>query len=250
VADWRDDRGRVCARAFAGVAGRSIDCPGVGVFLFDDNVSDVQVWPDAGVPPDAVTECFNRIVHPLVLQARGRQVLHGSAALGADGVWVFCARSGGGKSTLAYALAQRGYLQIADDAVVLDVSSGVLVEPIPFDARLRDSSFNHFVSGALRPASREAVAPAPLAAIFLIAQDAAAAGPTLARVAAPDILHALLPHCHVFDDQDPHERARVVEAVYQLGERVPVARLTYPPRFDQLDAIVDAIVAHAACRTS
>jgi len=65
----------------------------------------------------------------IALRARGLYQLHASAAVDPNGVaWMFAGPSGVGKSTLAYALARRGWQVLGDDGVVL--------EPVPGGALL------------------------------------------------------------------------------------------------------------------
>ncbi|MDB5035816.1 MAG: hypothetical protein JWQ98_3057 [Chlorobi bacterium] len=56
----------------------------------------------------------------LLLQQRGRLVLHGSAVATASGVAAFLGESGAGKSTIAAGLHRRGYPAVADDLVSID----------------------------------------------------------------------------------------------------------------------------------
>jgi hypothetical protein len=65
----------------------------------------------------------------IALRTRGLYQLHASAAVDATGIaWMFAGPSGVGKSTLAYALARKGWQILGDDGVVL--------EPVPGGAIL------------------------------------------------------------------------------------------------------------------
>lgn len=57
----------------------------------------------------------------IALRARGLYQLHASAAVDPQGIaWLFAGPSGVGKSTLAYALARKGWQILGDDGVVLE----------------------------------------------------------------------------------------------------------------------------------
>src|SRR5512134_3155557 len=101
-------RSRSSPTAPGGREGRGyrIDVPGVARLRFDRTGERVEATPEPGVSPVAVSRAY-RDALPLVLQARGSEVLHASAVLGPRGVVALCGASGSGKSTLAYALGRR-----------------------------------------------------------------------------------------------------------------------------------------------
>lgn len=61
----------------------------------------------------------------ILMQQRGRVVLHASAIKVGDSAVVFCGPSGAGKSTLAAALGQLGYPLVADDFCCLNMNGAV-----------------------------------------------------------------------------------------------------------------------------
>src|SRR6266480_4230280 len=69
---------------------------GLGSYRFEA-AGDVQVVSDGGAP-EAIEDAWYRSVLPLVLQARGTQVLHASAVAGPDGAVALCGASTSGKS--------------------------------------------------------------------------------------------------------------------------------------------------------
>ena len=61
----------------------------------------------------------------IALRSRGLYQLHASAAVDPTGIaWMFAGPSGVGKSTLAYALARKGWQILGDDGVVLEPAPG------------------------------------------------------------------------------------------------------------------------------
>ncbi|MGC4081799.1 MAG: hypothetical protein QM736_06755 [Vicinamibacterales bacterium] len=84
---------------------------------------------------------YRRSVLPMALQMLGAEALHASAVATTRGIVCFSARSGIGKSTIAFGLRQRGFPQWADDGVVFRAGEGrVLATPLPYQARLRPTS--------------------------------------------------------------------------------------------------------------
>lgn len=241
---WKDEAGRIFARAFADGDRRRIDWSGLGVFTFVPGERAVQVWPEVGVRPALVQDMFARVIQPLVLQAVGWQALHASGVRGPAGALVFCGLGRSGKSTLAFAAGRvPAHTQIADDAVVIAVDgAGVHVHPVPFYPKLRQPARAFFrdaaepapepprTTGASHP--NDAV---PLRAVVVLCQDTGAPGdPRLVAVSSAAAFSSLLRHAHCFDDDDPVERKRLVEAYLAIAECVPVYDLRYRPDFRSL----------------
>lgn len=249
VCSWTDDRGRTFARAFAQETSRWIDWPGLGVFAFSAGSATVSVWPDAGVEASVIADAFARVLQPIILQALGRQALHASAVLGADGVLAFCGVARSGKSTLAYALGQDGYRQIADDALVLELAGPViLTRLLPFAPGLRPPSRSHFDGGqpcALTPSDSGCVAvaeTAPLRAVFLLQQDDRLRRPEhVHRIPPVQAFSALLTHARCFDEADRSHTRRLVDDYLRVAESVPVWGVSYPPDFGQLSHLIEMI---------
>ena len=79
----------------------------------------IEVQPVPGVEASDVRAFLLTVPLGAVLQQRGDLVLHGSAVLVEGEAVVFLGRSGMGKSTLAGALARRGFPVLSDDLSVL-----------------------------------------------------------------------------------------------------------------------------------
>jgi hypothetical protein len=241
---WRDERGEVCARLFAGASHRWIEWPGLGVFWFDRTAPVVRVQPDPGVPADLLHATFARILQPAILQAMGWQALHASAVETSSGVRAFCGPAHAGKSTIAYALAETGLRHFADDAVVLGLGAGeVRAHALPFEARLRTSAREHFGLRLLSGVQPDRDYSAPLAACFLLTQDETLDGPPRrTHIPAARAFTELMTHAHCFDPDHPDESRRLVEDFLSIVTRVPVFSLVYRPGFDRLPELVDAIM--------
>jgi len=239
---WRDERGEVCARLFAGPSLKWIDWPGLGVFWFAPGDTSVRVQPADRVDPDLLGETFARMLQPAILQAMGWQALHASAVVGPAGLLAFSGSAQAGKSTIAFALDRAGFRHFADDALVIDVAAvEVQAHALPFAPRLRPSAREHF-GAAARPIVRAGGERAPIAAFFLLTQDTALAGPPRrTRVPAARAFSQLMTHAHCFDPDDPIESRRLVEDYLSIVARVPVYELTYRPAFDRLPELVESI---------
>ncbi|HLF57368.1 MAG TPA: hypothetical protein VI942_11035, partial [Thermoanaerobaculia bacterium] len=115
---WRDVEGAVVAYAARLGDAYQVDVPCVGRFRFTTATPEVVAHAEPSVRDALVHEHYFRANLPLALQVRGFEVLHASAVETAAGVVAFAAPKESGKSTLAFALSQRGHRLWADDAVV------------------------------------------------------------------------------------------------------------------------------------
>jgi hypothetical protein len=251
VGHWSDEHGAPFASARVEGSDRWIEWPGVGVFAFRIGSAVVHVAPQTRF--DEVRDLFARVLQPVVLQALGRQALHASAVLGGGGVLAFCGRGRTGKSTLAYALATRGFQQVADDAVLIDaIGTGVSVRTLPFVPQLRAPSRQYFRT-ASEPdlTERSGVSPsanvvAPLRGVFILEQSPAVPSPVAERLPPVRAFAVLLPHAHCFDQRPSLQSASLVDDYLRLVERVPVFTLTYAPSFCALDTLVQSVDSLAA----
>ena len=69
-----------------------MDLPGLATFCFDERSDHVVAAPQPGIAADAVAELYWHAALPLVVQARGGEVLHASGVLMPRGVVAFCGR--------------------------------------------------------------------------------------------------------------------------------------------------------------
>lgn len=230
VARWEANDGLVLVGYRAGGHGW-VSIPGLAHYRFD-RADDVVASPDGGSDAE-IEDAWLRSVLPLVLQARGTQVLHASAVLGADGALALCGVSTAGKSTLAAALAARsGVRLIADDALPFALEDGrAVVHPVPFRLRLREGSEHLDPGGGLVEAG-----PARLATIVLLEPHGDDGHATVEPVAPAEAVGALMPHAYCFALEEG--KAELVAAYTGLAAIAPVHRLSYPQRPDALDDAV------------
>jgi hypothetical protein len=250
INEWFDDHGRFCGRAFSSGDLRWIEWAGAGVFAFQAGSRVVRVWPEANAPSSIIHDAFFRVLQPIILQAVGMQALHAGAAAGPLGAVAFCGRSHSGKSTLAFAMRNEGWRQIADDALVwrLDEANRVLARPLPFTPRFRPPTLAHFGSArsyAESPGSRQSP-ETPLIAIFLLMQDSGLASPQFERARHAESFAKVLAHAHCFDENDSFLHRQMTISYLELAARVPVIALRYPPSLERLTDLTRAVVDEVA----
>jgi hypothetical protein len=251
---WRDLDGRIAALAERRDGTLRLSIPGVALYELGAGSAVVRALADDESDRHRVIDQFYRTVLPLALQARGYEALHASAVRGPAGVIALCATKESGKSTLAYALGERGYSVWADDAVVFRAGAeGVAALEVPFDLRLRPESAAHFGQSRHVPGTRArrdgrepiTLAPAPLAALFVLERSRDPAGPNVAprsrRLTGGAAFTALLTHAYSFGIDEPERRQRMVEQYLALAARVPVHELRYGTGLEQLPAILDEL---------
>ena len=223
VEDWLDRDGTVYARCRADGDRYSVELPAVASFRFERRGARVVGAARPGVDARAVADAYWRDALPLVLHARGAEVLHASAVVARRGVIAFCGASGAGKSTLAYGLHRRGHALWADDVVALDVSPGnVTALPLPFGVRLRPSSAALFGVGSPAADDRRAAhvgtssaRALPLAAVCLLTPRSTGLArrdpAVLRRVAASAAYAGVLAHAFCFHLDDPDRKRAMLE---------------------------------------
>jgi hypothetical protein len=246
---WRDLQGRPCAYGHSVNGHHWMQWPSLASYRFDDDGSEVVAFPAASGRTDVIIATFQRMVLPLALQRRGLESLHASGVVIGGRVAVFCAVSGVGKSTVAYALSRRnGYAQWSDDAVVFEVgAAGVDALALPFDVRLLPETVGGLAG---LPAIRPPVLPAqegdraPLGAISVLVRrpaDDPNTRPEITRCTGAKALTAVLEHAHCFSLTDAARRRRMLEHYLELVERVPVYEIRFSPGLENLAELTDTI---------
>jgi len=215
--------------------------PGLGTYQFGP-FGDVDVFPAAGAPAATLQDTFVRGVLPVVLVGRGHEALHASGVLHGGHLVLFCARSGIGKSSLAFGLAARGGVQWADDTVLLAQGGNPAdAMSLPFPPRVDDLA--RTAVGNARP---EVAAPAtlqPIARIFLLVRDpdVPVGRPAFEDVPPTTLFEQLVAHAHPFDLDGPARRRGMVERLLGLAGAVPGTWLRFAPSLPGLPALIDAV---------
>ena len=250
VHEWTDVAGEVCARGYVGGSGSWIRWPGFAAFRFTGDQL-VEAWPERLTDPDRIRDLFYRTVEPLILQALGWETLHASAVMMPAGLVAFCGDCESGKSTIAFGLSRRGYLQHADDSVVVQPGPpGVRALNLPFGVRLRPASaaFLGFTSEDREfqdvvPIGRydsRTVSTSPLSAVFALSRIPEGE-PHVSRLSPSDAFKALLPNARCFNAEDPASRRRLLNQYLEIVSAVPVYDLRFPSGLNHLATVLDSI---------
>jgi hypothetical protein len=231
---WRE-QGEICGYGYTAEGSNWVHLPNVATFRLGE---EVVAFATPSATPDLIEEAFERSVLPLALQALGGHALHASGILGPAGVVALCGDSGTGKSTLAYALATRGYLPWADDAVAFEISDvDVITLRLPFRLRLRPDAFAVLNGGVTEPAKRRS---APLAAAVMLRREAGRPM-SVRRLEGREAFPAALEDGYCYRPSDTEARASLVETYLELVARVPVFEVRFPPDWRQLDVVLVAL---------
>jgi len=246
---WRDATGNVAA-----VGGRRgdkcwIEVPAVGRFSFSVDDEEVVGHVKPGVDPALVEDRFLRAILPLVLQARGEELLHASAVLTPRGIVAVCGESGAGKSSLAYALTRLGHPAYADDAVAFQVNDdGPLARLLPFRLMIREGTASSFgiPAGPIEVTTAGLPQSAPLALIIVLESGDVSAGRPMVEAMRPGLAFTqVLRHGYCFSLTESSRTRATIETYLRLVAAVRVLTARTGPDIDclpQLAANVSAAV--------
>jgi hypothetical protein len=259
VTVWRDRHGVLGALSHQQGGERWLHVINLASFKLELDHLEVIAIPAEDVPHELVEDEFQRTVWPTALQLQGWEVLHGSAIQTAGGVVAFCALSETGKSTLAYALTQRGHSLWADDAVLLNFSAkDISASTMPFQVRLRPASASYFghaasesdtVFGRVRREGKKSQEQGPLKAICLLEKLPETSETTLSitQVSATEALPELLKHAIYFSSQDKERKREMMGHYLSLAMQVPIFRVSFCHGFDRLPALLAALEQTVLC---
>ncbi|HYD16567.1 MAG TPA: hypothetical protein VEB03_01040 [Candidatus Nanoarchaeia archaeon] len=229
-------------------------------FLIDATGTSVWTWWPSS--QSFSTACMYLVgpVLGFVLQLRGYTSLHASCAAAEGGVIGFVGDCGAGKSTIAAALAERGYQVLSDDVLALrSHNGGFLVQPGPSRIRLWPSSVKMlFGSDDALPRlstafdkryleiSREATQSDPaqirLKTLYLLRQRSDSdSAPFLGEIKPADALIGLVGNTYTSYLQDASRRARDFAFLGQVTASVRLRTLTPhtdPARLEDLCNLV------------
>jgi len=227
-------------------------------FTVDFATETITCFPVPGASAAMIAALRHNQVAPLLLNHSGKLVLHAAAVVSNGQALAFCGASGRGKSTLAANFARRDHPFLTDDGLHLEPNGdGYLAFPSMDSVRLRidsesalfarpPSDQTHALEKSLLPAGLtmpHQSSPVPLRALYFLGEGTANRV-EFSRLAPGDALLQLIRHAFMLDVDD---RARVranFERLADLSESIPTFTLDYPRRFDLLDDVIAAVVAH------
>jgi hypothetical protein len=221
-------------------------------------------WPENYTLEDACTYLLGPVMG-FVLRLRGITCLHASAIATGDDAVAFAGAPGAGKSTLAAALAQKGFPVLSDDIAALkEEEAHFLVQPGYPRLNLWPDSASALLGyeNALPPITptwdkrylalnedgcRFAKQPLPLRAIyFLDAREAALSDSVIEEVAGRDALMALVANTHVNYLLNRDMRCREFDLLARVALSIPMRRVRCTANPTGLATLCETIIADAA----
>ena len=244
-----DARGGLLAYCRAEDGALRVDLPELASFCYARGASHVRAILHRPLSHEFILDTYHHCVLPLILPALGTEVLHASAVIGAAGVSAFCGTSETGKSTIAVALARRGYTMWADDAVAVETAAPAPTAiPLPFTVRLRADSAQFLgAAGAPKPSTTADPVdpqPTPLAVLCMLRRTPEAiASVAVERLEAASACQAALAHAYCFSVKDLAQKRRTIWNYLTMTGRVPAYEIRFRPGREHLPAVLDAIEA-------
>lgn len=251
VQTWYDPKGKLIASAFQSGETNWMHWPGLALFGFDLQSEVVHAFPEASTDPELIKDIYYRSVLPLVLHIRGLESLHASAVRTPNGVIGFPARSGSGKSTIAYGLSRRGFSVWSDDALTFFTeSSSTYTYRLPGDLRLLPDSLAHYQNSLpaheiTRAQNQDNIPGRERLRALLILDRQPANQP--AESISIDMLHPsqaltkLLPNAYYFDRHDTASKEQFLSHYLALAEAIPTYHMQYNTGLDRNNYLLDQI---------
>jgi hypothetical protein len=234
--------------------------PGTARFLLTEG-RDIAVAPAPGRLPNETAALLVGTVLGILLQQRGRIVLHASAVEVGNRAMLFCGASGDGKSTLAAGLSKAGHALLSDDlcAIELRAAGPPAVHPDGQGLTLWAEALDALdlkapAGGAVRaglekyrvePPSGRAAGPLPVAAIYELRESRGSAACAIEALAGMDAVRALGNSAY---------RPRLVAGMGQsdlyfrgasaLARAAGVFAFTRPLDFARMDESIAALESH------
>lgn len=247
---WRDHAGSVYA--YGQIVGEEcwMHLPGLASFRFTAGDDEVAAAVTSDTEEELVLDAYRRRVLPMALQVRGCEILHASAVSSSAGVTALCGASLVGKSTLAFGLSRRGFALWGDDVVAFETAGGCIQTfSLPFEIRLRPTASAFF--GAESTAATDTVEPepgietAPLASIFVLRRvDDADVKVNVRRLPFAEAFSSILGHACWFTMHDSQRKRMVIDHYLDLAAKTPIYEFSFNPGFENLPAVLDALVEH------
>ena len=245
-----------CAKIASGYL---LEFPDLAAFVFTPSDNSIRCIPHERAPSHTLHHLLLDQVLPLVLNHRGKEVLHGAAVVTPYGACAFVGPTGSGKSTLAASFLSSGYSVLADDCVVLE-AGGEDIVTIPsypglrlwdeaigalFGTTGRSAPVAHYTpkqrfSAAVSSSTFHSSA-VPLAGIYLL-ETSTEQQPSVSTIERPllgkrDALMTLLSLAFKLDIADRRMLTQEFGFLHRLVNRIPVRRLFIPKSFHALPEV-------------
>jgi hypothetical protein len=246
-------------------SGYLLHFPHLADFVYNTSSDSIRCIPHAETPPHTLHHLLLDQVLPLVLNYKGKEVLHGAAVVTPYGACAFVGPTGAGKSTLAASFLAAGYPVLTDDCVVLE-SRGRDIMAIPSypGLRLWDDAITalfgstgyyapvaHYTPKQRFTAALSAIpfcsSGVPLAGIYVLGTSDAehaplASTPEMHPLSVREALMTLLSLAFKLDIQDHRMLTREFDFLHRLVTHIPVRRLIVPDSFATFPAVQAAIL--------
>lgn len=243
-----------------------IDCgyllrfPGLADFRLAKTDNEVSCTPSPAVSDTTIEHLYLNQVYPLVQNARGQLLFHGSAVDINGQAVAFVGKSGLGKSTLATSFAISGHPFLSDDALMIksdaehhhlspshpsirlwdDSESELLAEePVSLPTPEYTHKKRFLATNKLPHCSRSK----PLAAVYFLGEGSSEAI-KISRLDPLEALMRFLNNAFQLDIHDHDTIARDFNATATLCSALECFELDYPRRFDDLARLREVILAH------
>ncbi len=257
---WLSESGETLVQFFRSDDGFIVRFIDQADFAITTDCSSIVCRPTPEATPTAIAELFQNQVMPMILGHGGEIVIHASGVATQFGVLAFAGPTCRGKSTLAAALARRGFPLLTDDGLILNrFGDEYLVRPNMPGLRLRADSeaalfglqgdARHDGPGKRRIAARDMVpfqqSPMRLGAIHLLGTGAVDTV-EIAPIGEAEALSSLMNCCFILDAEDKHRLRAHFDRLADLVREVPCFSLDYPRDYAYLPEVAAAILDHAA----
>jgi hypothetical protein len=219
--------------------------------------NSITIEPLPGGDPATIQQLLLGWSFAGLFHQRAMLPLHGSALCRGDDCFVFCAPSGGGKSTLAASFLKRGFSFLDDNIALVEFQDGMafIASGSPelrlWEDSMHDLEFEHQVAGRIRPdtAKTSIIArsnfrnkKAMLTKIFILKRNADSKV-SFANVSGAAKFRALLENvsCVKFI-KDSGCIPGIFRRVHELAGSIPVVDILLPHRLPPPDELCDIIL--------
>jgi hypothetical protein len=262
IRDHQWDTGDTWLRICKQVDTYYLEFPGLAVFAVTPTTNEVRCLPRSGVTNSTLQHLFQDQILPRLFSHQGSLLLHAAAIAIEDAAVLIMGSGGLGKSTLTASFGLAGFPVVADDCVALTYDdtqvevSGIypglrlwsdsmaalalheqdfpLVSDYNSKRRISETGTQfHFSEGKH-----------PLRAVYLLLPPGDLSEIIIERITPQAGLIRLVENSFHLDIGDRSAMQRMFEALTRIVSQVPLFRLQYPRRYEQLPAIRTSIINH------